>query len=1416
MKKIYGLILRLASSFYEYIHPIHFVCFLGILLLLPNSGYAEDYKWTQLSERDGLSQKDVYCITQDQKGFIYLGSDGGVDCYDGYDFRNINTSNGLSSNFIRALYCDSFGNLWIGTLGGGVNIIELKTGIIHTYTHIDNDRTSIADNVVNAIVGDDDGRIWIGTNKGVDIVELKVEEYGDLNFEHFYCDSENSSSLKNIKGVLIDRDKQIWFASFTEGVCRYNPTTKTSTWWNVQNNLLSSKIKVLYEDTHGTIWAGTRDRGLFYLDRRVDRFIQQAYVGENLEPDRENGISAILEDGKGNLIVGTERTGIDVFSLKNRNEGVRATKIDHWEFEEEAYLKNQIRAFYLDDEKNIWVGTFSAGVYKSNIPEDIFTMLFMNPGNSGDLKKNQINAIVEDEKGMCYFGTNDGLMWNNTNTDKWSFFDKQSETARLLAGRVILSILVDSQGVAWLGFDNGELIRARIDNQGKLIALNRYNAVELTSPKSKDGAINSIAVDAKNQLWLGTKGAGLLKAEGYPHSKNLRFVHYPINSTVNGVDGEADISCVRPDETGKLWIGTYNSGFFCFDPKDASLKNHRLEKYGPKQLLSNTVKDIYVGKYGFLWIGTNKGLNKFDKTAESFTTINSQNDVKFGLVKRIVTDRRGFLWVLNGDYISRINPVTERVLTYHLNAGVTDSPIPSGGCMGPKTGIVYLAKENHGFIKAKAYNVKSEEVNLRVYLTDFMLNHKIVAPLDSVNGRVLLHKNINEQGEIELLHTENSFSINFTGIKIGKSQQSFRYKLEGYQDEWQVIGAKYRQATYSGLSHGEYIFKVQIGTGEGVWMDNEASLKINIKPPFWKTNIAYASYVVFILVLMWVIIRALKARLKLYQRLQIERIEKERIEELDQQKTKFFMDVSHELRTPLTMILGSLERMNEIRNTSSPIHDVYRNAKRLHMITNQLLELRKIELNKVRLDKKAYNIVEFTQGVVGFFNPLYRDKGIALETNIENEDLLVDFDLHKIESVLHNLISNAYKFTSKGGRVDVVVRKVLLEDVKSNNGYACLKGADLMGWAAEIQIKDTGSGINSSEIEMIFDRFYQVNNSQLNRVEGFGVGLELVYKCVELHDGQILVKSEPDKGSTFTVRFPLSAKELGEEEKLPALFSPDGMGQTDFVSNEEKSTSEVGIEDQSKPLLLIVEDDVELRKHLTDILKDRFRVIEAVNGEEAMNMVLKQEPDLVITDVMMPVMDGLEFTRIMKNNIVTSHIPVIVLTALSSESERLEGIRNGADSYITKPFNTQYLLSRAQQLLESRTKIYEKVRRDELYQPKELTANDGDEQFLTKAIELVEQKLSDPDYSAVDFVDDMNMSKTVLYKKFALLLGQSPKEFIRTVRIKKAASLLKQESMRISEVAFEVGFNDAQYFSKVFKQQMGCSPKEYVKGERNR
>ncbi|NAY93317.1 response regulator [Muricauda sp. JGD-17] len=1282
-----------------------------------------------------------------------------------------------------------------------------------------NERTEVL-----ALLQDSRGFMWFGTTQG-------LFRFDGMDFKRYHNEYGNRESLSDDVIYSLEEDSQgnVWIGTKSGGISILDPVRDTFSHhrYNPHDSIPFSNyfITAIHEDKNGIIWIGSQGGGLGKYDPITNaiKYFQKDDRGNSIA---QNYITEILEDEKGNLWVGLNGGGINKFNPKTE-------QFQHFRFANLQdptlnFRNNVIRDLYHDGNGGIWSATYG-GFNKLNIADGTFT--HYDVLNDPVLKSNSLNAI-SSVAGTLYITSYDGYFYG-FDLKKEKFISSENINKNIRNG------YSDRDGLYWLGLTTGEV----------MVISQNFDFPFYWVGKEED-LITSIKKSGENFI-CGTAFSGL-----YSSSGNERIGE--------NILSDVSILCMEQNVNGSIWIGTNSGGLNIYDPNTGENKVLRFEPGNNKTLPHDTVLEIYKDEYGAMWVGTLAGLGQWIDSTASFL---NRGTAQFKDMIRL--DKRE-LWAATNIGIAIIDPTTNAFYMkqadvnqhkdslLHNEVNVLYTPDKDSILIGSKKGLnVFIKSQNrmvnvhqefdlpYGEIKAiaqdhhKNYWMTSDKGVLHIDLETGLFkyydesnglhvnkgynsfirfepesNKMMIAgvggyysfspaplrfnknsiPLRITDVRLFnqsiqdtsLLVSLKENEYLELMHHQDMVSFSYAGIDyVNPSKISYAYLLEGYNDRW--IYTKDRTASFTNLEPGEYVFKVKSTNADGIWGDTPKSVTLYIKPPFWATWWAYALYLILFLGALSLTIRNFRMRERLKTRLHLEHLELEKLKEFSAMKSKFFANISHEFRTPLTLITGPIDDLmerNKDAKAKESLQIVKRNGQRLKRLIDQILDFSKLEAKKVEVKKEACELYGFLRPIGASFASLAEKNNIDYSVDIPPKQLWAYIDMEKIEMVLNNLISNALKFTPPSGKVG------FRTEVVQKNHHSELR----------LRVEDNGPGLTEEEKKNVFERFYRIEKKE-NSV-GTGIGLSLTKEIVDLMQGSIQVLGKKGEGSVFEVILPL------ELVKNPELSPELGL--------DKQKKNKLNSNDVTRGLnsILLVEDNEDLRIHFKNIFGEAWHILEATDGEMGYAMAIKEIPDLIISDLMMPKMDGNELCDSLKQDERTAHIPFIMLTAKASQPDKVLGLAQGANDYITKPFNKKELFLKVQNLLAQRKRMQNKLQRELMSRPvqsPELLSNQ--EKFILKLKKYIVDHLDDSEMNVNSLSKEMGYSRIQLYRKVLGLTGLSTSEFIRQIRIHKAAELLQKKWGNVSEIAYAVGFNNLSYFTKSFKEIYKLTPSQFGKAD---
>lgn len=1309
---------------------------------------------------------------------MWFATDDGLYKFDGTNFtiyrHRSGDSGSLRANEILALHEDAKGNLWIGTSGGGLSLFNRRQ---NDFSHfpLNNMQGLTRNAVIRGICSDDRGNIWIAQFQGVYVLDPATKNISKLEFPG----KDGLPKKTTLINLFVDSKQKVWIAT-DDGLFLYDRITKTfrqfvhddQNKWSISTN----KVRVISEDGSGKIWVGTAD-GLCLMQPDDRSFITFRHIPGNESTLSDNLINFITPDTEGQLWIGTN-DGLSIFDLRQQT----FTVYRHENGNMHSLTAKIIKSAYIDKAGIYWFGTYRGGINKYDKNISFFGIEPSSAFREDITGSSIISSFAEGEKDIVFVGTEGGLYEFNRK-------NKQVKPSNRLLNKfpqppVILSLLKTRDNKLYIG-TFGEGIMAGDIATGSMQQLKRGPA----SYNLNSNDIFCIEEDSKGHIWVGTNGEGV----NVLFNNKVIDRYIPISSSLTGNGKQLPVNgyirAIAEDADGNMWIGSHGAGLAIFNPKDSKWTVYNKDN---SQLASDKIQSFLCDSKGNMWVGTfGGGLSVFDKAKKQFITFSEQDGLQNTTIYKIVEDLHGKIWFSTNTGISSFDTIHKKFRSFTSYNGVQHSNFVHGSGIRLSDGeLLFGGQEGFNYFNPASLTVNRNVPN--VILTDLKISNKSVEPGN--NSAITEH--ISVANDIRLAYKQN-FALSFVALNYTiPKQNNYAYKLEGFDKDWNYTGPV-NTASYTNLDPGKYVFHVKASNNDGLWSESETLINIYVRPPFWRTIYAYILYVLALGGLLLYIRHRGITKLRQQFALETEREQARRMRELDQLKLKFLTNLSHDFRTPISLIMGPVDQLISDGNAEGR-HDklnmIRRNARRLLNLVNQLLDFRKMEEHELRLQLSKGELISFVKEVTESFRDMSERKQInfVFKSDIVKMDALFDHD--KIERVLFNLLSNAFKFTLSGGTIGVEITKGESESAKNNQ--------------VSIKVTDTGIGIPKDKQEKIFERFFQNHSAGSILNHGTGIGLSITKEFIKMHGGEIDVESEPGKGTVFTIQLPLipltepvdedqSAKKTQLDEEPVATFTPSST-----PSEKEAPTGAIPI--------LLVEDNEDFRFYLKDNLRNNYNVLEAANGKEGWQKALASHPQLIVSDINMPEMDGIELVKKLKGDKRTSHIPVILLTALTGDEQQIKGLETGANDYITKPFNFEVLGAKIKSLLELKSTFKSTYTKQIKVLSPEITIESTDEKLLQEIVSYLEANLTNPQLSVEGLSKKIGMSRSSLYTKLLELTGQSPVEYIRSFRLEKAAVLMQKSNMTIAEIAYQVGFTTPNYFTKAFKKQFNMLPSEYI------
>jgi signal transduction histidine kinase/ligand-binding sensor domain-containing protein/DNA-binding response OmpR family regulator len=1324
-----------------------------------------------------------------------------------YRLKNITTVNGLSQSSIIAIHQDLQGQMWFGTRDG---LNRYDGSNITVFRNDPKDSLSICNNDILSMEGDKSGNLWVGTYNGLNC-------YNPVSnvFKHYFHGNSTNSLSNNTVWNIKEIDNEIWIAT-ASGLSIFNKTNQkfTSVFHSSKNfsSLLNNFILCIFKTKKGTIWVGTAKGLCKLVSRKGNSFVFKEFYSSN---NQSLYVQDIKEDKNGTICVATKQQGLLKLDLKS-NKLVPYS----------SNLKDRdVRSIDFDKKGVVWVGTYE-GLFSIQKNGSVLKV-YNNPEKK--LSFGKIKSVFTDRKGSVWIGSyyNGISFWDESNNNFTNI--NQNSGSSALSNDVVSSIASDANTL-YIGTEGGGI--TVLDSKSGLTS--KINGIAVNN-------IKSLYLSNSGILWIGTFTEGIAAYD----TKSKRFVNELINPNLKSILKESGVYVIKKGrKEGILWIGTFGKGLIRYDSNSKTYQMIGNDNYYDNFLTNNRVRTLLIDKKDNLWIGTQSGLNvinlnDFDNSTYHIKHYFFDNKLLSGDdILSLYQDKSGKVWVgtkakglyvYNGATFNKINIKKDdfEVTSIHSISEDDNNNLWMSSNFGiikyhlqSKTHFIYDQNEglvsnefnDNAFLKfgnSKFYyggpsgityfDTKKLSVNSyspQVILTDFKIGNKSI---NVANENDILEKSIAYTKSLTLSYDKANFTINFaTPNFINSSNNKYSYRLVGLDNEWTTTSSTF--ATFTIQNSGTYTFEVKGANNDGVWNEIPTTIEIVVKPAPWKSWWAICIYTMLIWASLYGFVWIVKSKEKLRQELLLEYRESQRSIEENNAKLQFFTNISHEFRTPLTLISGPLQQILLNYNGTNEMYKkllvIESSSNHLLKLINRLMDFRKYETNQFTLEAAEGNIVKYVKEIFLSFTEYAKDRGYKYTFETSDDEIAVYFDRLKLERVFYNLISNAFRYTPKGGEITVRIRKEKKEVV--------------------IEVEDNGVGIAKEFVDKIFDLFFEIptnNEVQANYNKGTGIGLSIAKNIINLHKGIISVVNKPSTGVIFKVVMKLGSNHLSDDEILKDFKISDDVAQYKIQLEKSQNIDQEDISDieviEEKLTILIVEDHKTLRSFMKNLLKKDYNVIVAVNGEIGLKKALKFLPDLIVSDVIMPEMVGTELCAKIKQNIKTSHIPVILLTSRSSLIYKIEGLESGADDYISKPFDLTEFKLRIKNLLASKQRLKAKFSSEDSFNPSEIAVSSLDEQLLKKAFKVVEDNISNEQFDIPFFCAELGVSRTMLFTKIKAWTNFTPNEFIHEIRMKRAAQLLEQNKINISQISYKVGFNNPKYFSKCFQKKFGETPSQY-------
>jgi signal transduction histidine kinase/ligand-binding sensor domain-containing protein/DNA-binding response OmpR family regulator len=1352
----------------------------------------EDYSY-----KEGLTSSGVNSVFKDSKGFLWICTTNGLFRYDGYSFKNINS---IASGILKyETYCiveDKNQNFWIGTAGKGIVYYNSHTGKLFNLKLSEGNNSK-----VNRILFFQ-SRIWIATNAGLLVIDEKENIDVNTSFEVkvLWPDPLHKNLQMNVINFIYAQpgSKSLWIGT-NSPLYELDPVSYQ---FKIINSFNQNSIRWLADYSNGNILASSWDGGVFVINPSKHILENDFFINEINKIVGDKRVKSAIVDSQNRYWIATFGEGLYIFD-KEKNGSLR---YENYRNEENLPIKlksNFIDQIFIDSSGTAWLSMAESGLSKIYYRNDYFH--YYNFFETNNAKSKEIHAIKQS--------SDRNKFWISFNRNELDLFDSKDYSYRQftstssglqLQNDKINFSYQDKKGNLWIIYSRIGIYVVPSKYaislvQGKSIGTIKPidgNALFSRDPR-ENSYITNFFDDSNGRLWIGCWGDTYVLEilDGFLNSKSseqlitntkISHIYSEINKdqikfTISPVSSMVEIG----DNT--YWLGTRNEGII----EIKELSNHQFvgkELELNEKLPSNYINCFYMDKNQTLWIGTNSGLCYLINN--SLQIINVKNGLSSESINGITEDGNHDIWISTSYGIYKINSSDLSILNFYNSDNEKMNQIINGSVAVTSNGNVWFST-NASLVTFNCNSIENLQISAPVYFTDIKINNHTIIPSEKYRGTRIIENEVNLSKVINVPYG-STLNIEFAALDYLNPQKIlYKYKI-GNKSEWIILSPGQRSLNLPNTNPGEYSLSIMVVNSSG--KSGFRSVKIHYLPPFWLSQFAYFIYLLIASVLLFTYRKLLIQKTMQKSLVEKERYERKKIEELDKMKSEFFSNISHEFRTPLSLIINPLEKLVNEDNLSdinkNRIRLVLKSSNRLLKLTNELMDFSKIEKELLKPDFQLCEIVSMTNEISNLFNNLADLMSIELKVNYSFDHLELPIDRGMVEKMIFNLLSNAFKYTSVNG----VVMINLSKSSEAETEYV------------KISVINTGEGISQENLSKVFDRYFQINNVQNKNVAGTGIGLALVKSFVDLHNGRVEVKSEPNLETCFDIYLPTSQIDFNYNSELCTTIHKKPVKNIKLIDDNENLSNKHNYAYR----ILIVEDEEDIRNYIIEELSLEYKVLFAKNGEEGLNMANETIPDLIITDVIMPVLSGIELCKKLKNQVITSHIPIIILSAKTETSQQIEGLEMGADVYMIKPFNIDILKVQVQRLISFKQAIYSKYLKETTLIPLDSGTNKLDDYFIRKVLAFIEENLTDSDLNVDQLANCVSLSKVQTYRKVKAISGLSIVEFIRTVRLKKASQLILEDRLNFSEIAFTTGFSTPSYFSKCFHDHFGKTPSEFA------
>ena len=1332
--------------------------------------------------------------------------------------RYYSTDNELSSSLINQIYQDKIGFIWIAT-EYGLNKFDGNNFTI--YKHEENNPLSLKNNYVRSLFEDSKNNFYIGCINGL----MKYDKAGDS-----FNEIEMILNKKKVSPHVVQfcelEDNKLLIATSGHGIFIINENGIASEYKPINDKLTDKYISCIYKDKDNNLWIGTEKSGVLFYSLKKKESTRYSYPQIS-----SNNITSIIEDNNKNIIVGTLNNGVSIIDATYRNvkkpissdENEISVKqllnidndiiiaTDGQGIKKYDYINNSITEYHVngvpfdfndakvhnilcDKDKNLWFGIFQKGVILKPHQNNIFNYYGYKSLNYNPLGKGCIMAVYEDRlKNIWVSGDSEGLYKLDSNWKRIDHFMPAKGSNSV--PKTTLCMFEDSNNNFWIGsYASG------------LAILNRNNGTCNYIKELEGQKIYCITEDKKKNVYIGTLGSGF-----YTYNLNTRKIKqfkYAKSENKDKDDVFYDwINYILCDRNGLIWLAHYK-GLSCYDPS----QNRYIKMNGNNNMIPECIGySLHEDAKGLIYAGTSNGLYVINNSKSRIRHFTVNEGLPNNIICGIAEDKFKNIWLSTYMGLSKYIPSTNIFINYYAGNGLQGNEFTHGAFYSSPNGMIYFGGIN-GITSFYPTQTTEENIEYPLFITGFSIFNKPININTKSGNKWIINKSVLEATEYDLSYEDNTFTIDVSTLQYDNPEKIvYQYRIKELSTTWLSTPPGINKITYNNLIHGKYTFEVR-AVNQGDFSDIK-SIKIIISPPWYLSWWAYSIYALLSFILVWIIINILRTKIKHRQEL----MKIEHAEQLNEAKLQFFINISHEIRTPMTLIINPLEKLlgevkdNNLKNTYLMI---YRNSQRILRLINQLMDIRKLDKGQMFMKFRETDIVGFINDIKLTFEYTATRKNINFNFIHSMNELKVWIDLNNFDKILMNILSNGFKYTPDGGEITISL---------STNYDEKRKGA--LKKYFEIVVSDNGIGIDKEKINKIFERFYQIDNDLTQSNFGTGIGLHLCRSLVLLHHGEIYAENRTDThGSRFIIRIPLGKEHLKSSE----LENPDSNINSNSLlikkeineymsENPDENSENIKVKAKSSLKILIVEDEYDIRKYMKEELQSEFRVITSNNGKEGFEKTLSENPDLIISDVMMPEMDGITFCKKIKQNVNINHIPVILLTAKSKQEDLIEGMDIGADAYMVKPFNTEILKSTILNLIDNRKLLRSKFSgvQEQTDKVQRIQLKSADEQLMNKIMKTINTHMSDPELNVEMLANEVGISRVHIHRKLKELTNLSARDFIKSIRLKQAAILLEDKKLTISEVAYATGYSNPSHFSNSFKEYFGVGPKEYMEKHQN-